>query len=174
MRKIRRVPKKKNARAPMIADPSNGVRSPLKLASAQVAPLFGSTLWTKNNHPHRTKPRGPHKRTREVQALAERLVTSKAYLRNLEKRLVKGKAPHMEITLFHYAFGKPRDVLKIEDDRRDQQSRASQEFKVLLSQMAGRVLATLRQRAQAESALAVLPPLPGSEHDGTNGTVAPG
>jgi hypothetical protein len=50
-----------------------------------------------------------NKATREIKAAAQRLVTDPAYIKSLKDRLLKGRAPQMEILLHYYAYGKPRD-----------------------------------------------------------------
>lgn len=47
--------------------------------------------------------------TREIQAIARALVEDQSYVRSLKKRLVAGKAPHIEAVLFYYAYGKPKE-----------------------------------------------------------------
>lgn len=61
------------------------------------------------------RPKGvPNKATREVKELARALVEDPAYRKKLRDRLLAGKAPQIEIMLWHYAYGKPKeDVLPI-------------------------------------------------------------
>lgn len=50
---------------------------------------------------------------REGRKLAKRLVGDPAYLKNLQVRLREGKAqPGVEVALWHYAHGKPPDVIE--------------------------------------------------------------
>lgn len=51
----------------------------------------------------------PNKATREIKAAARLMVEKPAYRAELEKRILEGKAPHMETLLFHYAYGKPKE-----------------------------------------------------------------
>jgi hypothetical protein len=55
----------------------------------------------------------PNKVTVEVKQLCSELVTDPAYLSKLKKRLHAGKlAPGVENTLWHYAFGKPKETVE--------------------------------------------------------------
>jgi hypothetical protein len=102
--------------------------------------------WTKGSAP-RKQPGMVSHRKREVRELALNLVTDPAYLANLYKRIVAGKAPHMEITLWHYAFGKPTDRVRIEaEGHAPAISQAAEQLKLRLQQLAARV------RADAENA----------------------
>ena len=54
------------------------------------------------------RPKGaPNKATREIKEFARDFLTSDRYRKTLERRIVAGKAPQMEVLLHHYAFGKP-------------------------------------------------------------------
>lgn len=56
------------------------------------------------------RPKGAkNKTTAEIRAVAKALVEDRIYVAHLRKRLVDGKAPHMETLLFQYAYGKPKD-----------------------------------------------------------------
>lgn len=48
--------------------------------------------------------------TRAIKDIATGLLTDPVYQAELRTRLHEGKAPHMETLLFHYAYGKPKDV----------------------------------------------------------------
>lgn len=57
------------------------------------------------------RPKGAlNKTTREIKELSQSLLTDPAYLDALKRRLVSGKAPHMETLLHQYAYGKPKDT----------------------------------------------------------------
>lgn len=57
------------------------------------------------------RPKGvTNKNTREIKNAATALVEDPKYLASLQHRLMSGKAPHMETLLFHYAYGKPKDI----------------------------------------------------------------
>lgn len=57
------------------------------------------------------RPKGvPNKAAREIKDAAKALVERPAYVASLQQRIDDGKAPHMETLLFHYAYGKPKDV----------------------------------------------------------------
>lgn len=50
---------------------------------------------------------------REGRKLARKLVSDPTYLKNLQTRLREGKAqPGVEVALWHYAHGKPPDVIE--------------------------------------------------------------
>lgn len=46
---------------------------------------------------------------REIKERSQDFVESDRYWKNLQARILKGRAPHAEILLFHYAYGKPVD-----------------------------------------------------------------
>ena len=56
--------------------------------------------------------------TREIQSASRLLVEDADYVKALKKRLTAGKAPHMETLLFHYAYGKPKDIAEHEGEIR--------------------------------------------------------
>lgn len=56
----------------------------------------------------------PNKATAEVRALALTLLKDPAYLAKLTTRLQTGEiAPHVEILLWHYAYGKPTEHIEV-------------------------------------------------------------
>lgn len=65
------------------------------------------------------RPKGqPNKATAEIRDAARAIVEDKDYAESLKKRVIAGKAPHMETLLFHYAYGKPKDVTDHEGEIR--------------------------------------------------------
>ena len=64
------------------------------------------------------RPKGvPNKATSEMKALAQRLLKDRTYRANFRKRLQDGELPPaVESMLYHYAFGKPADTLKLDGD----------------------------------------------------------
>src|SRR5262249_41535969 len=50
----------------------------------------------------------PNKATRNVKEFARDFLASDTYRANVKRRIMGGKAPHMEVLLHHYAFGKPK------------------------------------------------------------------
>jgi hypothetical protein len=50
----------------------------------------------------------PNKATQEIREFARNILMSDGYRRSLVRRIEAGKAPHMEVLLHHYAFGKPK------------------------------------------------------------------
>jgi hypothetical protein len=68
-----------------------------------------------NPHPNpRGRPKGSRNKTSlEIAAVARQLVESREYKASLKKRLIEGKAPHMEPILFYYAYGKPIDRIEL-------------------------------------------------------------
>jgi hypothetical protein len=63
------------------------------------------------------RPKGiPNKATREIKEASRLIVEDEAYTVSLKTRLLEGKAPHMETLLFHYAYGKPKDVTEHEGE----------------------------------------------------------
>lgn len=60
------------------------------------------------------RPKGSlNKATREIKDFARAIVEEPTYVASLTRRLVSGKAPHMEPLMFHYAYGKPKDTVDI-------------------------------------------------------------
>ena len=74
------------------------------------------------------RPKGAENtRTKEVRKLAQKLATDKIYQKRLLERLRAGEAGPMEPTLWHYAFGKPKESVahtfnlsKLSDEELDQ------------------------------------------------------
>lgn len=62
------------------------------------------------------RPQGSLNRTsREIRERARRFLESKWYRRILRRRLREGTLPAMvEVTLYHYAYGKPADRIKVQ------------------------------------------------------------
>lgn len=62
--------------------------------------------------PRAGRPKGaPNKVTAEVRKAAQGLVEDPVYRASLKERLQSGKlAPAMEALLWHYAYGKPKEV----------------------------------------------------------------
>ena len=58
---------------------------------------------------NRGRPKGtPNKATLEMKEFAQSvLLEDPAYVKSLQRRLRRGKAPHMETLLAHYGYGKP-------------------------------------------------------------------
>jgi hypothetical protein len=52
----------------------------------------------------------PNRVTPEVREASRRLVEDPAYFANLRDRLVRGKAEAMEVVLWRYAYGEPREA----------------------------------------------------------------
>jgi hypothetical protein len=61
------------------------------------------------------RPKGvPNKATKEVKELSRRLVLDPEYQQKLKQRLLKGTlTPAVEVLLWHYAFGKPKDTVDL-------------------------------------------------------------
>ena len=66
------------------------------------------------------KPKGAlNHTTHEVAAAAHALVTDETYRRNLLARLRAGTAGAIEVLLWHYAYGKPRETHDVHVERSD-------------------------------------------------------
>ena len=52
-------------------------------------------------------PGSPNRTTLEVRELARHQIEDPEYQASLRRRMIAGKAPQMEMLLFHYAYGKP-------------------------------------------------------------------
>jgi hypothetical protein len=55
----------------------------------------------------------PNKITTEVRDLARKLLADKAYRQSLRRRLVNGTLGALEIVLWQYAYGKPKDTIEL-------------------------------------------------------------
>jgi hypothetical protein len=65
--------------------------------------------FTKGN-PGGGRPKGAqNKATLEIKEFARNFLMSDRYRRTLERRILAGTAPQIEVLLHHYAFGKPTD-----------------------------------------------------------------
>ena len=64
------------------------------------------------------RPKGvPNKATQEVKEIARALVDDQAYRDMLKLRLQNGTAPPaIEVLMWHYARGKPKETLAVEGD----------------------------------------------------------
>jgi hypothetical protein len=63
------------------------------------------------------RPRGiQNKTTSELRSLARALVDDPVYRTALQARLIEGSAGPIEILLWHYAYGKPREVVEIQGE----------------------------------------------------------
>ena len=57
------------------------------------------------------RPKGAvNKTTAEAREFAEQFLSRPAYSDSLRRRVDAGKAPHMEVLLWHYAKGKPKEL----------------------------------------------------------------
>ena len=66
------------------------------------------------------KPAGPgrpkgllNKATQEVKAIATRIVQDPRYLERLQNRIDRGEAGSVEVLLWHYAYGKPKERVEL-------------------------------------------------------------
>ena len=55
----------------------------------------------------------PNRATQEIKDFARNFLMSEEYRANLKRRILAGEAPHLEVLLHHYAFGKPRTSVEI-------------------------------------------------------------
>lgn len=59
------------------------------------------------------RPRGlPNRATREFKELWASWLESDEYRENLKRRILLGRAPHMESYLAQLVFGKPKDIVE--------------------------------------------------------------
>ena len=59
------------------------------------------------------RPGSPNKGSGEVRQLARNLIDNPRYRASLLPRLISGKCGQIETLLWHYAYGKPREVLEV-------------------------------------------------------------
>jgi|CXWL01.1.fsa_nt_gi hypothetical protein len=60
------------------------------------------------------KPGTPNKTTVEVKEFARSILEGPLYQKRLRDRVMQGKAPQIEVLLFHYAYGKPKEHFSVE------------------------------------------------------------
>ena len=60
-----------------------------------------------------------NKTTREIRDAARAILDRPEYRASIQRRLDAGKAPHMEVLLHHYAFGKPKDKVEHSGNRKE-------------------------------------------------------
>lgn len=79
-----------------------------------------SAPWLGTGRPGPERPPGsPNRRNRATpQAVrrVERFLSSRHYWDGLKARVIAGKAPLMEQLLWHYAYGRPAQAVKIKDE----------------------------------------------------------
>ena len=51
----------------------------------------------------------PNKATVEIKDFARSILEDPHYQKRLRDRVIQGKVPQMEVLLFHYAYGKPKE-----------------------------------------------------------------
>jgi hypothetical protein len=73
----------------------------------------------KGKPPGPGRPKGLQNRnTLEVKQLATRILQDKDYLEALQRRLLRGEAGPIEVTLWHYAYGKPKERVELTGENR--------------------------------------------------------
>jgi mRNA-degrading endonuclease YafQ of YafQ-DinJ toxin-antitoxin module len=80
----------------------------------KLVPLVGDRPQNKNllrGGPGRRKG-STNQFSKDVKAFAEGLFKSPEYVKSLTKRILEGRAPHMEVLLYHYLFGKPKETVE--------------------------------------------------------------
>lgn len=77
--------------------------------------------WRKgeSGNPAGRRAGAPNKVTPEARSFARRLLADEAYQQSVQRRLLDGTAGALEILLWHYAWGRPKETVKLEGgDRR--------------------------------------------------------
>ena len=59
----------------------------------------------------------PNRATVEIKQFAAALFEDPDYQDNLKRRIMSGKAPHMEVLLAHYRYGKPKTELDLKKEQ---------------------------------------------------------
>lgn len=59
------------------------------------------------------KPGSSNKATRDVREFAQKFIDDEDYRESLRRRVLRGAAPHMEVLIWHYRFGKPPDKVEM-------------------------------------------------------------
>jgi hypothetical protein len=109
----------------MAATTTGEGRGATDLASSSPSPLEPNPLRQADSGPLRGLYRGgAHLRGRDhgakkryanrVKFVAERLLNDQVYRENLLKRLREGSAPQIEVLLYYYAYGKPRERVEVD------------------------------------------------------------
>jgi len=52
----------------------------------------------------------PNKATVEIKEFAQSILEDPLYQKRLRNRVIQGNAPQIEVLLFHYAYGKPKEA----------------------------------------------------------------
>lgn len=61
------------------------------------------------------RPRGAlNKATREIKQFAQDFLESDEYVRSMKRRVLAGRAPHLETLLHHYGYGKPKEIVQFD------------------------------------------------------------
>jgi hypothetical protein len=61
------------------------------------------------------RPKGVlNKATREIKDFARKFLESPDYVDGMKRRVIAGRAPHVEVLLFHYGYGKPKETVALE------------------------------------------------------------
>jgi hypothetical protein len=86
-----------------------------------------STSFVPGSRTGKGRPKGsPNKVSSEVRAIAKALVEDRAYREGLQERLRDGTAaPAVEVMLWNYAYGKPKNELALTLDIMSQQQLAN-------------------------------------------------
>jgi hypothetical protein len=75
------------------------------------------------------RPKGiPNKASFEIKHFCRSITESRTYQASLKKRLIEGKAPHMEPLIFAYAYGKPVEKIQIIDRMENQIEAMAQKY----------------------------------------------
>ena len=60
------------------------------------------------------RPKGvPNKATRDIKVAYEKILTDPDYRESLRRRLIRGTAGPMEVTMHHYVYGKPKETTEV-------------------------------------------------------------
>jgi hypothetical protein len=60
------------------------------------------------------KPGVPNKATQDVKTFCQEFMGSEEYRENAKRRVLRGRAPHLETLMMHYAYGKPKETIALE------------------------------------------------------------
>jgi hypothetical protein len=60
------------------------------------------------------RPKGlPNKATQDAREFAQKFIDDQDYRESLRRRVISGRAPHMEQLIWTYRYGKPRETLDV-------------------------------------------------------------
>lgn len=86
------------------------------------------------------RPKGiPNKATREIKDFAIEFLSSPEYVQSATRRVLSGRAPHLETLWYHYGYGKPKDTVQLDGTVSVDVASARERLTRVLAGLTGRV-----------------------------------